>query len=88
MNVERDAVSARDALVFAQKQPDEVRPLVLLDALVVKARVHLVGRTSIARHAPLGAAQRAERLDALLNARVLQRRVLRERLREDALDVE
>ena len=91
MNVEREVVGAGEALVFAQVEPDEVRPLALLDALVVQVRARHVGRSSLARPASLlalGAAQRAERFDALLHTRVLQRRVQREGLREDALEIE
>ena len=91
VDVEREAVSAVKSLVFAQEEPDEVRPLAVLDALVVQARARLVGRATLAWPASLlalGAAQRAERLDALLHTRVLQRRVQRERLREDALEIE
>ena len=91
VNVEREVVSAGEALVFAQEQPDEVRPLAVFDALVVQVRARLVGRAVLARPVSLlalGAAQRAERFDALLHTRVLQRRVQREGLREDALEIE
>ena len=62
VNMEREVVGAGKALVFAQEEPDEVRPLALLDALVVQVRARLVGRAFLARPASLldlGAAQRA-----------------------------